>query len=270
MAGEAALPTVVRSGGGPKATRLGSAGWRVVSILAFLLIWQVAALIAAKSTLPGPLAVGAVMIHEAVDGDLLMHLRVTLARVGVAFVLAMAIGTTLGVAMGRYPGFNRIADTWLVMLLNTPALVIAVLAYVWIGLNEWAAIGAVALNKIPSVVVTLREGTRSLDPKLDDMATCFRFSPYDRIRHVILPQLAPYLAAASRSGLALIWKVVLMVELLGRSNGVGFAIHIHFENFEVAAILAYSVAFALVMLTLEYLVVQPLEARASRWRGAHG
>ena len=61
------------------------------------------------------------------------------------------------------------------MPLNLPALVI-ILAYVWFGLNEAAAIGAVALNKIPNVVVTVREGARALDPGLDEMARAYRLS----------------------------------------------------------------------------------------------
>ena len=83
---------------------------------------------------------------------------------------------------------------------------------------------------------------------------------------MILPQLQPYFAAASRSGLALIWKIALVVELLGRSNGVGFQIHLYFQLFDVAAILAYTLAFVVVMLLIEFLLVQPLEARSTRWR----
>ena len=101
------------------------------------------------------------------------------------------------------------------MLLNLPALVIIVLAYVWAGLTETAAIAAVALNKLPIATVTVREGARSLDRGLDDMAQVFRMGAWMRMRHVVLPQLAPYLAAAARSGLSLVWKIVLIVELLG-------------------------------------------------------
>ena len=71
-------------------------------------------------------------------------------------------------------------------------------------------------------------------------------SRWRALRHVILPQLTPYLFAAARSGLALIWKIVLVVELLGRSNGVGFQIQIYFQLFDVTLILAYTLAFILV------------------------
>jgi NitT/TauT family transport system permease protein len=141
-----------------------------------------------------------------------------------------------------------------------------VLAYVWGGLTETAAIVAVALNKLPTATVTVREGARSLDRQLDEMAQVFRMSRWVRLRHVLIPQLAPYLAAATRSGLSLVWKIVLIVELLGRSNGVGFAIYSSFQLFDVTRILAYSVAFVLIMLAVETFLVQPIERRVSRWR----
>jgi len=133
-------------------------------------------------------------------------------------------------------------------------------------LNEAAAIGAVALNKIPNVIVTVREGAKSLEPQFAEMASVFRFSKWKTLRHVVLPQLQPYFAAATRSGIALIWKIVLVVELLGRSNGVGFQIHLYFQLFDVATILAYTLVFVVVMLAVEYLILQPLESYSRRWR----
>ena len=85
----------------------------------------------------------------------------------------MVIGCVIGFH-GADAGARPRLDPWLIVLLNLPALVIIMLAYVWFGLNEAAAIGAVALNKIPNVVVTLREGARALDPGLDEMARVYR------------------------------------------------------------------------------------------------
>ena len=133
-------------------------------------------------------------------------------------------------------------------------------------MTETAAIGAVTLNKLPNVVVTLREGTRALDPALDEMGAVFRFSRWKALRHIVLPQLAPYVAAAARSGLSIVWKIVLVVELLGRPNGVGFALNTYFQLFDVAHILAYALSFVAVMLVIENFLVQPLERHANRWR----
>jgi NitT/TauT family transport system permease protein len=226
--------------------------------------------IASPGTLPAPFAVVSVITAEAKSGALFLNIAITLARVGASFVLAMALGTVLGVAMGRSKTVDRVCDPIVIVLLHLPALVIIVLAYIWLGLNEVAAIGAVTLNKLPNTAVTLREGARALDKGLEEMAQVFGFPLGTKIRHVLLPQLAPYFAAAMRSGLSLVWKIVLVVELLGRSNGVGFEIGVAFQLFDVTRLLAYALPFVGIMLAVETFVVQPIERHVSRWRPVHG
>jgi NitT/TauT family transport system permease protein len=239
---------------------------RLISLGLLIAAWSVGSHFAGARLLPGPQAVALAIMAEARSGALAFNLGVTLARVAASFVIAMALGTVLGLLMGRYRSVDRLGDPWLVALLNLPALVIIVLAYIWAGLTESAAIAAVALNKLPIATVTVREGARSLDAGLDEMAQVFRMGPWVRLRHVVFPQLAPYLAAAARSGLSLVWKIVLVVELLGRPNGVGFEIGIAFQLFDVTRLLAYAVAFVAVMLVIETFLVQPLERHVSRWR----
>jgi len=247
--------------------RLSRGPWvSIISVAGFVLMWFVAAEVAQSRLLPGPGAVLEYIYEETVYGDLLAELGITLWRVVASFFVAMVIGCAIGLIMGEMPAVNRVLDPWLIVLLNLPALVIIILAYVWFGLNEAAAIGAVALNKIPNVVVTLREGARALDPGLNEMARAYRLTPWSKFRNVTLPQLQPYFAAASRTGISLIWKIVLVVELLGRPNGVGFELHLNFQLFNVTAILGYTLAFVAVMLAIEYLLVQPLERYSTRWR----
>jgi NitT/TauT family transport system permease protein len=239
---------------------------RLVSLVLFIAVWFVASWLAGERLLPSPAQVLGAIVNEAQSGDLFLNLGATLARVALAFVLAMSVGSAIGYLMGRVKLADRLGDPWLVVLLNLPALVIIVLAYIWGGLTEIAAILAVAVNKVPNAIVTIREGARALDPALDDVARAFALPRLRALRHVIVPQLAPYVAAASRSGLALVWKIVLVVELLGRPNGVGFEIGVAFQLFDVTRILAYALAFVAVILLIELLLVQPFERRASRWR----
>lgn len=233
-----------------------------------LLLWAGMALVVQTPLLPTPAAVLETFWQALQSGELPEHLLVTLRRVLIAFALAMALGTLLGVWMGRSRLANALLDPLLVLFLNLPALVTIILLYVWFGLVEAAAVLAVVVNKVPNVAVTVREGARSIDPKLEQMAMVYRFTRWQRIRHVWLPQLFPYLMAATRGGLALIWKIVLVVELLGRSDGIGFQLHMAFQIFDVASILAYSLAFIAVVQLIELALLQPLERRASAWREA--
>lgn len=247
---------------------LGLAALRSASALGLLALWWGLAAAAADSALPTPPAVLEALRAELDAGALIPALLATLARVAAAFALAMAAGSALGYAMGRSRAVDAAADAWVLLLLNVPALVVILLAYVWFGQTEAAAVGAVALSKLPNVVVVVREGARALDPGLDELARAYRFGAWARLRDVVLPQLQPYLAAAARSGLAIVWKVVLVVELLGRPSGVGFELHLRFQMFDVAGLLAYSLAFAAVMLAVEAFAMRPVERRARAWRAA--
>ena len=240
--------------------------WSLGSLVVLVIVWEVAALWLDSRLFPGPLAVLSAMISEARSGALAHHVGATLARVVVSFVIAMLIGSMIGIALGRSATADRFFDSWLIFFLNLPALVIIILCYVWFGLTETAAILAVSINKIPNVAVTVREGARSLSRDLNEMAVMYRFGRWRTLRHVTLPQLAPFFSAAARSGLALVWKIVLVVELLGRSNGVGHQLHVAFQLFDVPMILAYAVAFIIVVQIIEIGLLQPLEARAVRWR----
>ncbi len=235
-------------------------------MVVFVALWWIAAALFDSRLLPGPLAVGKSLLKHLAEGDLLYHTAITLARVAAAFVLAMLIGTALGILMGRSRRVDSLFDGWLVIGLNIPAVVTIILCYIWFGLNEAAALAAVAVNKIPTVVVTVREGARAVDRDLMQVAEAFHLAPKRRFREVYLPQLYPYLMASARSGLALIWKIVLVVELLGRSNGVGFQLHVYFQFFDIESILAYTFAFVGVILLIENWMMRPLERRLTRWR----
>ncbi len=240
---------------------------RILSLAALILLWAVAAALVQSRLLPGPLAVGAATLADIRSGELPFQMACTLGRVVGSFAIAMILGTIAGYAMGRSKALDRFADSWLIVLINMPALVVIIFAYIWIGLNETAAILAVAINKLPNVIVVVREGARALDPEIDEMAQAFKFTAYSREFATSSYRNSRLIwRPASRSGLAIVWKIVLVVELIGRPNGVGFVLGSAFSLFDMARILSYAICFIVLMLAIESFLVQPLERRANRWR----
>ncbi len=219
-----------------------------------------------NGTLPTPETVARVFWLACVTGQLPYNLSMTLLRLVVSFSIAMLLGCSIGIILGRNKKLDAFFDNWLVIFLNIPALVTIILCYVWFGLVESAAILAVVINKLPNVIVTIREGTRTLDQDLLEMARCYHFSKRKTLVHVIWPQLHPFVMGATRSGLALIWKIILVVELLGRSDGMGYQLHLFFQLFDVASILAYTIAFVAVIQLIELLILKPLDKKSLRWR----
>jgi NitT/TauT family transport system permease protein len=217
---------------------------------------------------PSPVAVAVELWDLAVNGRLLADLGKTLFRALTAFVIAMAIGIVIGTALGRVRWADRLFSGWVVVGLNLPAIVVAIALYIWLGLTETALIVAVVINKVPLVAVTIREGVRSFSRDYDELATTFRMPLGRRLRLIFVPQLMPFVLAAARTGLSLIWKIVLVFEVLGSDGGVGFRVSVFFQFFDITGLLAYTTAFILAVLAFECLVLRPIEQSVLRWRPA--
>ncbi len=261
--GRLARPPALTFGGGFVA-------WRVVSLLSFFVAWWAAANpwapLASTRVLPSPFTVAESMWTHAVERALFPSVGITLQRVAISFVIAMLLGSAVGILMGKSSRFDRALDGWLMIGLNVPALIIGMLCFVWFGLNDTALIIAVVVNKVPTVAVTIREGARAIDRDLMQVARAFRVPWQKTLLKIYLPQLYPFFMAASRSGLALIWKIILVYELLGRSSGVGYQLQTYFSLFDIKSVLAYAFAFIAVVLCFEYGLVRPIERRLTRWR----
>lgn len=240
-----------------------------ISIPLLLLLWQVASVAAQHRLFPTPIVVFAELYDLAIHETLLADLVKTLSRAATAFVVAMCSGIVIGGTLGRFHSLDRLFGNWILIGLNIPAIVVAITFYIWFGLTEFALILAVVINKTPLVSVAMREGVRDLDHALTELAQVYRVSFWQRLRKFVVPQLMPYVLTAARTGLSLIWKIVLVFEVLGSDGGVGFRIGIFFQHFDMKGILAYTVAFMAVVILFEYGVMRRLEHRVLGWRPAH-
>jgi NitT/TauT family transport system permease protein len=233
-----------------------------------LVVWQVLAVVVQHRLFPTPVHVIAELVDLAATGPLLSDLAKTLTRAIWAFFIAMTVGTILGLVLGRLKLVDRLFSPWVVVGLNVPAIVVAITCYIWLGLNEFALVLAVVINKTPLVITAVREGVRNLSVDFDELARVYRFGPPRYLSKVLVPQLMPYVLTAARTGLSLIWKIVLVFEVLGSDGGVGFRVGVLFQYFDISGILAYTIAFIIVVLIIEYGVMRPLERSILGWRMA--
>lgn len=237
-----------------------------LSLPLLLGLWQVLAIVVAHRLFPTPIMVAGEIWQLAQDGPLIPDLVRTLLRAAAAFAIAMVLGTALGLLLGRREWLDRLFSGWLVVGLNLPAIVVAIVLYIWLGLTEVALVTAVVVNKIPLVIVTVREGVRSFSPHYEELAQALRLRFWRRLKLIYWPQMLPFVLAAARTGLSLIWKIVLVFEVLGSDGGVGYRVSVMFQFFDITGILAYTASFILVVLTLEYGLLRVLERRALAWR----
>lgn len=238
---------------------------RLLSVLSLVGAWVLAAALLSPTVLPGPLETLAFGWRELRSGELTFHLAVTMRRVLIAFGVSMIVGTLLGALVGVSRVLDRLLSAWLVFGLTVPRIVLFVVAYLIFGLNDTAAVAALILTVLPTVVVQLREGTKALDPKLLELSRAYRRPPLLVWRRVIFPQLLPFVVGTARGALSLAWKMVVLAELLGRTSGIGYQIAFYFQMFNMTGILAYGLAMMVVLATID-VIFSALTQRAFRWR----
>ncbi len=242
-----------------------SVALQVVSYGSLVALWIIGSQLLG-SILPGPVETLAFIWRELERGALLMHLWITTKRVLVSFGVAMVLGVALGSAMGMSKRIDDLLQGWLVVSLTIPRILLFVVAYLSIGLNDRALVIALIITIVPTIVVSIREGSRAVDSALVEMATAFRRGPTSIFTRVVLPQLAPFIVGTARGSLALTWKMVVLGELLGRTSGVGYQISFYFQFFNMTGILAYGLTMMLLLAVIDQGVMGTLQRLAFRWR----
>ncbi|MCH2558348.1 MAG: ABC transporter permease [Alcanivorax sp.] len=239
---------------------------KVGSIIAAVLAWLGLSFLFPETILPGPFQTTMVLAENFANGDIFQHLFATLGRVIGGLALAMAIGIPVGVIMGVNRFAEKTLDIWVMVALTVPSLCYAIFAFIWIGLNETAAIVAIGLTSAPSIAINLWEGVKNIDTRLFKMAKVFNASRWVIIRRVLFPQVLPYIMASLRFGLGIVWKITVLVELLGRPDGVGFELFYWYQLANMQQVLAWTLLFTIVMLFIELVILQNMERKLFSWR----
>lgn len=239
---------------------------KFASVLSLIGVWYLGAALLPASIMPAPHIVARVLMTEVMKRGIWVNVAITMTRIVFSFGVAMAIALVLGFAMGLSKKAACFFDVWVVCGLSLPSLVLILTIFMIVGLNDRAAIIAAAIPVVPILTINIWEGIKSVDAKLIDMAKAYHADRLRIIGSVIAPQITPTLLASSRFGLGLIWKMVLFVELLGRSDGIGYQIEYYYQMFNMSEVLAHALLFLLIMLFIEIVLLGRLERQLFRWR----
>jgi NitT/TauT family transport system permease protein len=247
---------------------LGENAITLLSMLSLVALWYLGSFVLPPSIMPAPHVVADIlwtlMQAETIWSDVI----ITLGRIAAAFAIAMVVSLIVGFAMGISRVAERFLDVWVICLLTMPSLVLILTIYMIAGLNDRAAVLGAAVPVIPILSINIWQGVKGVDYKLIDMGKAYHATRGRIIRSIIAPQIAPIIVASARFGLGLAWKMVLFVELLGRSDGIGYRIEFYYQMFNMGAVLAHALLFLFIMLFLEVVVLGLLERRLFRWRPA--
>jgi len=223
--------------------------------------------------LPTPWRVAEFMWSE-VRGDTLAPnnlyetFAISLRRLAVGMVIALALGTVIGISMGLFKSVNAFFNDWVVAILAMPNLAWALFASLAFGFGNTGPIVTVVLTGIPFVIINVREGVRNTPSDLFDMGRAFGVPRSRMIRHVLIPSLMPFLFAAARYSFALGWKGLVVAEVFGGQDGAGWTIKFWYDAHRAHGVVGYAMFFVIFALLFEKFMFDQLSKRLFKWRPA--
>jgi NitT/TauT family transport system permease protein len=194
------------------------------------------------------------------------EIGITFFRMTLGFLLALAIALPIGIVTAISKTAARFVEPGLILGLTVPGLVWALLCVIWFGVSLASPVVSVALGVLPSLVISIQQGIRSLSPEIVDMARVFRLPRSAVLWRIWLPLLYSFLITGCRIGFSIAWKVIVLAEIFGMSSGVGYQLNAQFSSQNVEGVVAWTLAFWIAMLLVEHGIFAPLERHSTRWQ----
>lgn len=218
------------------------------------------------SFLPSPSAMWNTLRSVLQTQETYSDLLATARRLVIGLVFGYGGGVMLSLIMHYSSWWQRFFTPYVFVLLTTPSLALALFSLTVFGLSETGVYVSVAGIVLPFVVVSMREGLTTLNRGLSQMTTVYAFSRYQRIRHRVLPEIAPHMLAALRNVHALAWKIVVIAELFSQQNGIGAHLERAYKNFDLSVLITWALFLVAMVILFEYGLLRPLERSVFRWR----
>ncbi len=237
------------------------------AVLVALCIWQ--AFWSAGRISPlfmsGPSAIVR-QFHELwVRGTLVSDLAYSGRNFAVGFALALVAGVVLGIIVGWYRRVRLLADPFVNALFATPRIAMVPLIIIWFGVGMWSKVFIVFLSAFFPILVNTIAGVRTIDADLLRAARSYCASDWQIFTTLALPGSVPFILTGVRQGVALGLIGVVVGEMFGGSQGIGFMVAYGGQSFATDTLFVGVLIVAGAGILLTSLAAR-LERRFSRWR----
>ncbi|QVQ51211.1 ABC transporter permease subunit [Spiractinospora alimapuensis] len=154
------------------------------------------------------------------------------------FLAGFAIASILGVGGGIVLGMNRTARALLAPLVlflrSVPGPVLVPFGILFIGIGAPMNIFIIVLGAVWPTLLSTTDGVRGLDSQLEDVTRSYRLTFFQQLVFVVLPSASPQIFAGLRTSLQLSIILIVVAEMVGSTNGIGYYILLSQQTFEVA------------------------------------
>ncbi len=245
-----------------EATILGSS-----SILLLLAAWEAAwqAKLISPLFFSGPSAIAKQAVYAWTEGNLKGDLIYSSTNFILGFTAAVIAGVASGIIIGWYKGIRLFVDPLLSALNATPRVAMVPLILIWFGIDYKSKVFIIFLSAFFPVLVNTVGGMRAIDRDLLRAARAFCASDWQIFKTVAIPGSVPFILTGVRQGVALGLIGVVVGEMFGGSQGIGFMVAYGGQTLATDTLFVGVTIIAAAGILLTWLA-ERLERRFSRWR----
>lgn len=242
-----------------------AASW--AGLIIVLILWQlvVSLRLVNPSIFPGPLQVVEAALTRITPADLLNHIRASLTRVFLGFLIGAVLGITIGITAGWYRWVGKIVWTPIELLRPIPPLAWIPLALIWFGLGERSKVFIIFLGAFFPILTNTYKGMINLDPALLRVGQTLGLDGPRLLAKVAVPGSMPDIATGLRVGWSLAFGSLVAAEILAAQEGLGFMIMHSRELGEISLIVYGIVLIGLLNLLTDSLFNRFVLKRQLRW-----
>ena len=252
----------------------------VVNLAVFFTLWELFARSGAVSPLFFPKASG---MFEAlwhgltttappgavVSGSIRDHLLYTLTNLGIGLVIACLVGIPAGLLMGGNRYVEKILSPYVWAMASLPRIALVPLLILFLGFSMKMQITIIVLSAVFPIIINSWAGVKTTDKSLIAAAKVFGASRRELYTKVVLPYTLPFIISGIQQGIGRGLVGVIIAEIFGGSNGLGYLVNRSADTFNSA--LMYAVLFLLVVVSLSLVqLTRWLEAYVAPWRRIEG
>lgn len=213
---------------------------------------------------PAPWDVATSLGQMMADGRLLTATSLSVRRLFTGYILAVAIGLPVGLAIARFKLMSKLLKPVVVSLQALPSICWLPLAILWFGLDESAIIFVVVMGSVLSVAISTEDGVNSIQPQLLQVAGTLGIRGMRFFGGVLLPGAMPGIVTGLKLGWSFAWRALMAGELLFVSGGLGQLLTTGRELMEPAQVVAVMFAIVAVGVLADRLLFRVLEVRVRR------
>ncbi|MEN3586242.1 ABC transporter permease [Streptomyces sp. ZYX-F-203] len=236
-------------------------------------VWQLAHSLSLTTPdkLPAPADVWVALADLWYEGTLFSIIWTSLWRGGSGFLLAVAIGTPVGLVVARVRVVRAAVGPVLAGLQSLPSVAWVPAAVIWLGIDDSALYAVILLGAVPSISNGLMSGIDRVPPLFLRAGRTLGATGVRGARYVLLPAALPGYLAGLKQGWAFSWRSLMAAELIASSPELGLGLGRYLENqrefSDMAGVLVGIILMLVVGVAVDLLCFAPLERRVLRSRG---